>query len=55
MAIHGRLLLLLRWAYKASRSLGQVVARILNPVDDILCRIPETAGLTGHLVVVVRP
>ena len=55
VAIHGRLLLLLRWAYKASRSLGQVVARILNPVDDILCRIPGTAGLTGHLVVVVPP
>ena len=55
VTIHGRLLLPLRWAYKASRSFGQVVARILNPVDDILCRIPETAGLTGHLVVVVRP
>jgi len=55
VAIHGRLLLPLRWAYKASRSLGRVVARILNPVDDILCRIPGTAGLTGHLVVVVRP
>jgi len=44
VAIHGRLLLLLRWAYKASRSLGQVVARILNPVDDILCRIPGQPG-----------
>ena len=55
VTIHGRLLLPLRWAYKASRSFGQVVARILNPVDDILCRIPGTAGLTGHLVVVVRP
>ena len=55
VAIHGRLLLPLRWVYKASRSLGRVVARILNPVDDLLCRISGTAGLTGHLVVVVRP
>ena len=55
VAIHGRLLLPLRWVYKVSRSLGRVVARILNPVDDLLCRIPGTAGLTGHLVVVVRP
>jgi len=55
VAIHGRLLLPLRWAYKASRPLGRVVARILNPVDDVLCRIPGTTGLTGHLVVVVRP
>ena len=55
VAIHGRLLLPLRWVYKVSRSLGRVVARILNPVDDILCRIPGTAGLTGHLVGGVRP
>ena len=54
VAIHGRLLLPLRWVYKASRPLGRVVARILNPVDDLLCRIPGTAGLTGHLIVVVR-
>lgn len=54
VTIHGRLLLPLRWIYKVSELLGRIVARTLNPVDDLLCRIPGTAGLAGHLVVVVR-
>ncbi|HCV33162.1 MAG TPA: hypothetical protein DGF10_00725 [Acidimicrobiaceae bacterium] len=51
---HGRLLLPLRWAYKIHLRLGRMVATVLDPVDNLLCRIPGTAGLAGHLVVVAR-
>jgi len=51
---HGRLLLPLRWAYKAHLGLGRMAATVLDPVDDLLARVPGTAGLAGHLIVVAR-
>ncbi len=51
---HGRLLLPLRWAYKVHLGLGRAAAAVLDPVDDLLSRVPGTAGLAGHLIVVAR-
>ena len=51
---HGRLLLPLRWVFKVHLGLGRVVATVLDPVDDLLSRVPGTAGLAGHLIVVAR-
>ena len=51
---HGRLLLPLRWAYKVNKGLGRMMARALNPLDDLLSRVPGTTPLAGHLIVVVR-
>lgn len=50
----GRLLLPLRWAYKIDRRLGQTMARVLNPLDDLISKMPGTTPLAGHLVVVAR-
>ena len=50
----GRLVLPLRWAYKIDQRLGQKMARLLNPLDDLISQIPATTPLAGHLVVVVR-
>lgn len=51
---HGRLLLPLRWAYKVHLGLGRLVATALDPLDNLLSRLPGTSGLAGHLVVVAR-
>ena len=50
----GRLVLPLRWAYKIDRRLGQTMARLFNPLDDLISQIPGTTPLAGHLVVVAR-
>jgi hypothetical protein len=31
-----------------------MAATVLDPVDDLLARVPGTAGLAGHLIVVAR-
>ena len=50
----GRLLLPLRWAYKSNLRFGRIVATVLDPVDEVVSRLPGTAGLAGHLIVEAR-
>jgi len=50
----GRLLIPLRWAYKIHRGLGRVTASVLDPVDEVLARLPGTTAFAGHLIVEAR-
>lgn len=50
----GRLILPLRWAYKVNLGLGRVAVAVLEPVDDLLARLPGITAFAGHLIVVAR-
>ena len=50
----GRLLIPLRWAYKVGNGVGRVIAKVLDPIDKFVSRIPGTTPFAGHLIVLAR-
>lgn len=40
----------LRIAYKVNQKLGSMVAKTLEPVDNIVCRLPGSTAWAGHLI-----
>jgi SAM-dependent methyltransferase len=53
VAVHGRMLAMLRFAYKLHPKFGSLAARALEPVDNFLAHFNWATPFAGHLIVVV--